>query len=341
MKRPVTLILIVATAVLPVVAVAVSIGSTNIALSTVIAVLLEPFVSLNSIITDTDRNIVAGLRLPRVLSAFFIGGGLSIIGVAMQALVRNPLAEPYILGISGGASAGASLFFLGFIPPIVSVWLSVPLAAFAGALLAITIVYLIARGEDGLSVSRLLLAGVAMASLMAALTSFITYLSPDANQLRAVLFWLLGSLAKNTWSTLPLIAFASLLGVSVTLLISSHMDALLLGEEPAGALGVRVEVIKKLLVVLAAFVTGVMVANSGIIGFVGLIIPHIARSIAGISHRYVIPLSYLGGGIFLVLADLIARIVLEGQDLPVGIVTAIAGVPFFLLLLRRSHYEFS
>jgi iron complex transport system permease protein len=116
---------------------------------------------------------------------------------------------------------------------------------------------------------------------------------------------------------------------------------LLLGEEPAGALGVRVEVVKKILVVLAAFVTGVMVANSGIIGFVGLIIPHIARSFAGISHRYVIPLSYLGGGIFLVLADLIARIVLEGQDLPVGIVTAIAGVPFFLLLLRRSQYKFS
>jgi len=341
LKKPNTALLLSIVAVLPVIALAVSIGTTNVSLGTVVRVLVEPFFSLSDAVVQTDRDIVMGVRLPRVLSAFFIGAGLSIIGVAMQALVRNPLADPFILGISGGASAGASLFYLGFLPPVLAVWLSMPLAAFGGALLSITLVYLIARGEDGLSVSRLLLAGVAMASLMAAITSFITYMSTDANQLRAILFWLLGSLAQNTWDTLPLIAIASLLGFAITMIISGQMDALLLGEEPAESLGVRVEIIKKVLVVLAAFVTGVMVANSGIIGFVGLIIPHMARSFAGISHRYVVPLSFVGGGIFLVLADLVARTLLPGQDLPVGIVTAITGVPFFLILLRKAHYKFS
>jgi len=341
LRRAPLVLALTAVATIPVIVLAVSFGSEPVPMNTVFRVLsdflLEPVIDAGS----TEYKIVVRLRLPRILAAFFIGGGLSIIGVAMQALIRNPLAEPYILGISSGASAGASLFFLGFLPPLVSVWLSVPLAAFLGALLSISIVYLVARTRDGLSVSRLLLAGVAMAALMSSITSFITYLSPDPNQLRAILFWLLGSLANNTWSTPPLVAAASLFGFITLLILSPRMDVLLLGEEPAEGLGVRVELIKKTLVVLSAFVTGILVANSGAIGFVGLIIPHVARSIIGINHRFVVPLSYVGGGIFLIVADLIARTLLTGQDLPVGIVTAIAGVPFFLILLRRTQYKFS
>ena len=341
MRRAPLVLAFTAIATIPAIVIAVSFGSENIPVGTVYQVLLDFVFKQVNDITSPEFKIIIRLRLPRILAAFFIGGGLSIIGVAMQALIRNPLADPYILGISSGASAGASLFFLGFIPPFVAVWLSVPLAAFSGALLSITIVYLVARTSEGLSVSRLLLAGVAMAALMGSITSFITYLSPDPNQLRDILFWLLGSLARNTWGTLPLVATTSLLGFITLLLLSPHLDVLLLGEEPAAGLGVRVELIKKTLIVLSALVTGILVANSGAIGFIGLIIPHVARSIIGINHRFVVPLSYAGGGIFLIVADLIARTLLTGEDLPVGIVTAIAGVPFFLLLLRRTQYKFS
>lgn len=333
--------MLLAIVVIPVMAIAVSIGSAPIAFSTVFGTLLDPLFGTGASVSEVDHTIITQLRLPRVIGAFLVGGGLSVIGVAMQALVRNPLAEPYILGISSGASAGASLFFLGFIPPVVAVWFSVPIAAFAGAFLSISIVYLIARSNGSVSVSRLLLAGVAMASLMAAFTAFITYLSPDPNQMRIVLFWLLGSLSGYTWAALPLAAIASLAGLVSLIFLARHLDAFLLGEEPAASLGVHVEGIKKFLVVLAAFVTGILVSNSGAIGFVGLIIPHAVRSWIGIGHRYVVPVSYLAGGVFLIGADLIARSILTGQDLPVGIVTALAGVPFFLILLRRSKYQFN
>lgn len=341
MKKKLAIFIALVVAVLPVMAVAVSFGAVSVSLGTVFRILIDPLFNTAADVSDVDWTIITQIRLPRVVAAFFVGGGLSVIGVAMQALVRNPLAEPYILGISGGASAGASLFFLGFIPPVIAVWISVPLAAFAGALLSITVVYLIARSNGSVSVSRLLLAGVAMAALMAAFTSFITYLSPDPNQLRVVLFWLLGSLSSYNWTTVPLAAGASLIGVGSLFVLSRHLDAFLLGEEPASGLGIRIEAIKKYLIVLAAFVTGILVSNSGIIGFVGLIVPHAVRSWIGISHRYLVPVSFLCGGIFLIGADLLARTILTGQDLPVGIVTAIVGVPFFLILLRKSQYQFT
>lgn len=328
-------------AVVPAVALGVAFGSTSIGLDTVLNVLFDPIFGTGTEVSPADYSIIANLRVPQVLAAFFVGGGLSVIGVAMQALVRNPLAEPYILGISSGASAGASLFYLGFLPPVVAAWLSLPLAAFLGALLAISAVYLVARSDGMVSVSRLLLAGVAMASLMAALTAFVTYASPDPNKLRTVLFWLMGSLSRYTWDLLLLPAIASTIGLVSLFVLSRRLDALLLGEEPAATLGVRVESIKRFLVVLAAFVTGIIVAYSGAIGFIGLIVPHAVRSVVGVNHRYVVPVSFVGGGIFLIGADLLARTLLPGQVLPVGILTAVAGVPFFLILLRRSQYNFA
>ena len=338
-SRSILITALTAAALIPAGALAVSKGSVPLEAESALRILLEALRGSGS--TSPDHVIVLQLRLPRVLAAFFIGGGLSIIGVAMQALVRNPLAEPYILGISGGASAGASLFYLGFLPPVVSVWLSIPIAAFVGALLAITAVYAVARGQDGLSISRLLLAGVATASLMAAVTSFITYLSPDPNQLRVILFWLLGDLSKNTWESLPMVAGAALAGLAILFVLAPRLDAMLLGEESAAGLGVRVERLKRILIVTAALVTGVVVAHSGAIGFVGLIVPHVVRSVVGVGHRFVVVESFFAGGLFLIVADLLARSVLPGQDLPVGIVTALAGVPFFLMLLRRTHYKFS
>ncbi len=292
------------------------------------------------LLDETADRIVWQLRMPRVLLALLVGGGLSIIGVAMQTLVRNPLAEPYILGISSGAAAGAALFFLGFLPPLLSQTLSLPLAAFIGGLLSITVVYMVARTGSRVSVARLLLAGVAMSSFMAAITAFVTYASPNPQKLQAVLFWLLGSFSSTHWDLLPLPAIVTGGGLLLMIGLARTLDAMLMGDEPAHSLGVPVEATKRLLIVLAALVTGILVASSGAIGFVGLIVPHAVRSVVGVTHRRLVPLSFLAGALFLLWADIAARVLLPGEELPVAVITAVCGVPFFLVLLRRSEYGF-
>ncbi|MCY4159373.1 MAG: iron ABC transporter permease [Bacteroidetes bacterium] len=286
-----------------------------------------------------DR-IVWQLRLPRSLLAFIVGGGLGIIGAAMQTLVRNPLAEPYILGLSGGATAGASLFYLGFLPPLISKAISMPTAAFLGGLCAILIVYGVAGNRGHISVTRLLLAGVAVASLMGALSSFITLSSPDPDKLRSVLFWLLGSLHLATWTALVWPAIAVSIGLIVLLALARPLDGMLTGDESAHSLGVSVESVKRILIILASLVTGSIVAASGAIGFVGLIVPHAVRSFTGVTHRRVLPACFIAGAVFLLWADIAARALLPNAQLPVGIVTAFCGVPFFLILLHRKRYNF-
>ncbi|NNE69045.1 MAG: iron ABC transporter permease [Rhodothermales bacterium] len=317
----------------------VSIGSVEVSARDALTVLGNRL-GVEGITHPTVDSIVWQLRLPRVLLALIVGGGLAVVGVAMQALVRNPLAEPYILGLSSGAAAGAATFYLGYLPGFLMAILSLPMAAFLGGLGTISLVYLVARTGSGLSVTRLLLAGVAMSALMASITSLVMLTSPEPNRMRAILFWLMGSLGATRWDMLALPALTTAGGVLVLVGLARPLDAMLLGEEPARALGVPVERLKHLLIALSALMTGVLVAYSGAIGFVGLIVPHAVRSIIGVSHRRVIPLCVLAGGLFLVWADLAARSVLPGQDLPVGIATAMAGVPFFLILLRKHRYPF-
>lgn len=340
MKHPWLVGLALAAALVVTVGAAVSVGSSAVGGRDVYRVLLHHLLSMQPPPDPTVDRIVWRLRLPRALLACLVGGGLSIIGVAMQTLVRNPLAEPYILGISSGASAGASLFYLGFLPPLLSKTLTMPLAAFLGGLLSITIVYLVAREGSRVSVARLLLAGVAMSALMASVTSFITYSSPEPDKLRAVLFWLLGSLNGARWETLPIPALTTGFGLAALLALARPLDTMLVGEEPAESLGLPVEVIKQVLIVLAALVTGTLVAVSGTIGFVGLIVPHAVRLLVGVPHRRLVPLSFGVGGLFLCWADLAARTILPAQELPVGVLTALCGVPFFLVLLRRRTYRF-
>ncbi len=292
------------------------------------------------LLDETADRIVWQLRMPRVLLALIVGGGLSMIGVAMQTLVRNPLAEPYILGISSGASAGAAMFYLGFLPPLLSQALSLPLAAFIGGLFSITVVYLVARTGSRVSVARLLLAGVAMSSFMAAIMAFVTYASPNPQKLQAVLFWLLGSFSSTHWDLLPLPAVVTGGGLLLMIGLARPLDAMLVGDEPAHSLGVPVEATKRLLIVLAALVTGILVASSGAIGFVGLIVPHAVRTVVGVTHRRLVPLSFLAGALFLLWADVASRVLLPAEELPVGVITAFCGVPFFLVLLRRSEYGF-
>ena len=318
-------------------AVAVAFGSAEVALGDVARAMLHRLtggaVAAPGEVADV---IVWTLRLPRVVLAALVGGGLAVIGVAMQALVRNPLAEPYILGVSSGASAGVSLFYLGFLPPLLARALSVSLAAFLGALAAMLVVYLVARQGTRVSTARLLLAGVAVSAFLAALTAFVTFASPEPNKIRTVLFLLLGSFAGTTWRAVALPAAGAFVGLGVLWALARPLDALLTGEEPAQSLGVPVEALKRTLIVLAALVTGLLVAASGIIGFVGLIVPHAVRFVAGVGHRRVVPLSFVAGAVFLVWADLAARTLLPSQELPVGVLTALCGVPFFLVLLRRA-----
>ena len=319
------------------IAVAVAFGSAEVALGDVArAVLYRLTAGAVAAPGEVADVIVWTLRLPRVVLAALVGGGLAIIGVAMQALVRNPLAEPYILGVSSGASAGISLFYLGFLPPLLARALSLPLAAVLGALGAMLVVYLVARQGPRVSTARLLLAGVAVSAFLAALTAFVTFASPEPNKIRTVLFLLLGSFSGTTWSAVALPATGSFVGLGVLWVLARPLDALLTGEEPAQSLGVPVEALKRTLIVLSALVTGLLVAASGIIGFVGLIVPHAVRFTVGVSHRRVVPLSFVAGAVFLVWADLAARTLLPSQELPGGVLTALCGVPFFLVILRRA-----
>jgi len=340
MKRPWLVGTGLVVALLGTVGIAASVGSAAVGWTDAYRVLGHHLLGLGASADPVVDRIVWQLRLPRAVLACIVGGGLSIIGVAMQTLVRNPLAEPYILGISSGASAGASFFYLGFLPPLLSKALTMPIAAFLGGLASISLVYLVARDGPRVSVARLLLAGVAMSALMASLTSFVTFSSPEPDKLRAVLFWLLGSLNGARWAELPIPAATTALGLVAMLGLARPLDAMLVGEEPAQSLGMPVELIKKGLIGLAALVTGTLVAVSGAIGFVGLIVPHAVRLFVGVPHRRLVPLSFLTGAIFLCWADLAARTILPAQELPVGILTALCGVPFFLVLLRRRNYHF-
>ena len=340
MRSRVLLILLLAALSAGTLVAGVAFGPTFIPFSDILRVLSDRLFETYPGDTSSISTIVWVLRIPRALIAFLVGGGLSLIGVAMQTLVRNPLAEPYILGIASGASAGASLFYLGFLPPLLSAALTLPLAAFLGSLLTMVVVIAIAYKEAELQITRLLLAGVAMAALMGAISTLATFASPDLEKMKTVMFWLLGSFSGSRWDQVMLPLGACLLTLTTLSLFHRPLDALLLGDEPALYLGVPVEWFKGLLVLLATLVTGILVATAGAIGFVGLIVPHAVRSIVGVLHRYVVPVSFFAGGIFTVWSDTAARTLLPGQEIPIGVVTALSGVPFFLWLLRRNPYRF-
>ncbi|HLA63025.1 MAG TPA: iron ABC transporter permease [Rhodothermales bacterium] len=332
MKRPLAVGLALGVLVVALLAAALLLGSTSLPPGDVVRALLAGPGGEAS----TTHTIVWMLRLPRALLALAVGGGLAVVGVAMQALLRNPLAEPYLLGVSAGASAGASIVALGFAPVMLSRVVSEPLAAALGALIAVGAVFAAARTRGGLSTARLLLAGVAASSLFAAVAALATFAAPDADRVRAVLFWLLGSLAATRWVELPLAMAATLIGAGTLWALARPLDAFLLGEDAAASLGVPVERMKRGLVVLTALVTGVLVAAAGAVGFVGLVVPHAVRFLAGAPHRRLVPLAMAGGAAFVLAADLAAQLALPGRELPLGVVTAVCGAPFFLWLLRRT-----
>ncbi|MDR2490023.1 MAG: iron ABC transporter permease [Spirochaetaceae bacterium] len=288
--------------------------------------------------TQLQQNIVIGLRLPRVLLGFIVGASLAVTGVTMQALVRNQLADPFILGVSSGAAATATIGMLFGAFAFLGRY-SLSISAFIGAALTIIFVYIISRVRGRINITQLLLSGVAISMIMDGVTRVITLSAPNALGLHNAEFWMAGSLAGARWAylTLPL---AILLVCSAVLMVNYRaLNLLLLGEESAGALGVNVRRTQKLLVLIASLMAGVTISVSGTIGFVGLMVPHFTRLLIGADHKKVLPVAALGGGILVVWVDVAARTVIAPEELPVGILTAIIGGPLFIFLLKRKTQE--
>jgi iron complex transport system permease protein len=278
-------------------------------------------------------DIVWNLRVPRALLAFLVGGSLGVAGAGLQALVRNPLADPFLLGLSGGAGLGA---VVAIALHLSGPW-ALPVAAFVGALAALGLVYrlgLVGGTGGALDPRILLLGGVAIGAFAAAVTTAIVSLA-DAAELRNAFLWLWGGLSGASWDTVLIVALYAPVPLVVLFAASRPLDLLALGEESAGYLGADVERVKRRVYLAASLLTAAAVAVSGVIGFVGLVVPHIARLTWGHRHRVLLPAAFLGGGALLAIADTLARTVVAPRELPVGVVTALIGVPVFAMLLRR------
>lgn len=315
------------------VAAAITVGPSDLSTADVFGVVAQRLGLGSSDLTLIQQGIVWDLRLPRTLLAGICGAGLAICGVILQSLLRNPLADPFVLGISSGASTGAvSIVVLGV--GAGSIGLST--GAFVGALASFAIVLALAALSGG-TTDRLVLSGIAATQLFAALTSFIVFTAADAEQTRGVLFWLLGSLASASWTDVVVCGVVVLGGLLVCLAGAAWLDAFAFGADAATSLGINVARTRALLLVLTALMTAVIVSTSGAIGFVGLVLPHLARALVGVGHRLLLPASALIGAIFLIWVDTAARTVLDPQELPVGVATALIGVPAFGLVLLRNR----
>lgn len=287
----------------------------------------------------TDYAVVVQVRAPRVLLALVVGAGLGVLGVACQALVRNPLADPFILGMSSGASVGASAVVSWGIFSGLGVY-ALSGAAFAGALLSAVIVYSLSVSREGMVPLRLVLTGVVVAYGFQALMSTIVFFEPRGDAARTVMFWLLGSLGGANWSQVP-VAAAVVAGCIVYLIRqAARLDVLSLGDASAAGMGVDARSLRRRLFLVTVLGTGTLVAVSGAVGFVGLVVPHVVRLVVGPGHRLVLLLTPLVGGIFLVWVDLLSRVVVPPRELPLGVVTALIGVPVFVMLIRRRSYVF-
>lgn len=282
------------------------------------------------------RDIVMQVRVPRIFVAALVGGGLSAAGAGMQGLFRNPMADPGIIGVSAGGALGGVLAIAGGLYG----WtlLSVPVTAFLGALAAAVSVYGIARALGRGSPTALLLTGMAVSSFLGAMVSLvITFTVYDQDVLREIVYWLSGGLEARAWRHVRMAGLPILAGMAVLVKYSRELNLLLLGDEEARSLGVRVTAVRRWLLLATALVTGAAVSVSGIIGFVGLVVPHMIRLLTGPDHRLLIPASALGGAGFLIAADTLARVIVEPAEVRVGIITAATGAPFFLWLLYRHR----
>jgi cobalamin transport system permease protein len=309
-------------------------GATSVEMRTVVAAILNMLHTnqIDAAGLGTSGVIMVQIRFPRVLMGFLVGSSLAGVGVTLQALLRNPLADPYVLGVSSGAALGASLAMLFGIGTAFALLPALPLFGFIGGLLSLVLIYRLAQSQGRLPVHSLLLAGVILNAILTALIMFITSIM-EPNRSAGLMAWLMGSLTAPDYPALAM--FIVYLGAVLVMLMqkAQMLNVLTLGEETARSLGIETERVKKQLFALTALLTGAVVSVSGMIGFVGMVVPHAVRMLFGSDHRLLLPASALVGGMFLVVADTIARTVLAPAEIPVGIVTALAGGPFFLYLL--------
>jgi iron complex transport system permease protein len=314
-----------------------TIGSAKIPLSDVARIVISPiFPGADDGVKQSFKIIIRMVRLPRVLLSVLAGMGLAISGAVFQGIFRNPMANPYILGVSSGAAFGATLgMILGLQVTFLGIG-AVPLSAFTGAIGASLLVYILSGG--GKSVMSLLLSGIALGFFLTALMSLLMYFNRD--QLERIVYWSMGSFNAANWTKVALTAPVILSGGIVILFFARDLNLMVLGDDTARGLGVPVRYSRIIFLLTSTIITASAVSVSGIIGFVGLIIPHIIRIITGPDHRTLIPNSMLAGGIFLLLSDTLARTVLSPTEIPVGIITSLAGAPYFLLLLYQRRKQF-
>lgn len=312
---------------------ALTVGSVRIPFTTVWGVLIShlPFINIAPNWPSTSDMIITSIRLPRILMAGTVGAALGVAGATYQGLFRNPLADPYLIGVAQGAALGA---VIGFLLPVTFLGTNfIPLLAFAGALAAVSVVYLVARVGKALPMTTLILAGVAIGSFLISVTSYITLVSAD--KMPGILTWLIGRFSMSNWDQFKLIAPYVVIGILVILLFARPLNVMQLDEEQAQQLGINVERTKLILLAAATLITAAAVCFVGTIGFVGIIVPHAVRLVWGPDHRSLLPLSAIGGAILLIVADTASRTLIPSSEIPVGVITAFVGAPFFLILLRR------
>jgi iron complex transport system permease protein len=312
-----------------------AIGETSISVHVILQTLANKLWDAGYVLDPIDEGIIWNYRLTRAIVAAACGAGLAISGVVLQSLLRNPLADPYLLGISAGASTGAVLVaVVGFGAGAISL----SAGAFVGAVAAFSLVALLARSSRGSTAAgHIILAGIAGSQLFNALTSFLITKSASSEQARGIMFWLLGNLSGVRWHSVWLAVPAVLLGLLVCMFYRRALDAFIFGSDSAASLGIAVRRVQVILIACAALVTAVMVSIVGSIGFVGLVIPHAVRMLVGVRHTRLVPLSALCGALFLIAADVISRTLIKGQTLPIGVITALVGAPVFALILIRGR----
>lgn len=324
----------------------VSIGQVHIPFGQSMNILLH--VLTNGMLGSPDAvgnesyfNIIYQIRMPRVIFALLIGMGLSLCGTVMQAVVQNPLADPYIIGISSGASLGATVAILvGFGASAFFANFGVAFGAFVGAVITSAAVLLLSSIGGKATSVKLVLSGVVVGAFCSSLSSLVIYFANNAEGVQQVAFWSMGSLAPSSWDKVPILTIVVLLGCGIFLFQHRVLNTMLLGDESAVTLGINLSAFRKIYMVLAALITGTMVAYSGTIGFVGLIVPHICRGLFGADHKRLMPATLLLGGLFLIWADILSRTLIPNVDLPIGIITSVIGSPLFIYMIVKKGYNF-
>lgn len=294
--------------------------------------------NLDEILNSTLFDIIWGVRMPRVLLGAFAGMALAMVGVIMQATIQNPLGDPYILGLSSGASLGATFSILIGFSGVLSSF-GAPLGAFLGALIASIFVYFLAKIGGRITPFKMILAGMVISSICSSLTSLIIFLSKDNEGIRTVNFWMMGSLAGAEWSNIVLPIAISVIPLIYFFTQYRNLNLMVLGDETSITSGLNIEKHRKIYMILSSLITGVIVSVCGTIGFVGIMIPHIVRLIFGTDHKTLLPFSALVGAIFLIWADVIARCAITNMELPIGIITSVIGAPFLLWLMVKGTRE--